>query len=36
VTTTEAPLTARRRPKFHPLTVAKVERLTDDAVAARH
>jgi ring-1,2-phenylacetyl-CoA epoxidase subunit PaaE len=25
--------TARRRPQFHPLTVAAVERLTDDAVA---
>jgi ring-1,2-phenylacetyl-CoA epoxidase subunit PaaE len=24
---------ARRRPQFHPLTVARVERLTDDAVA---
>ena len=24
---------ARRRPQFHPLTVAKVEQLTDDAVA---
>jgi ring-1,2-phenylacetyl-CoA epoxidase subunit PaaE len=24
---------ARRRPQFHPLTVAKVEKLTDDAVA---
>ncbi|MGY2085387.1 1,2-phenylacetyl-CoA epoxidase subunit PaaE [Blastococcus sp. SYSU DS0539] len=24
---------ARRRPRFHPLTVAQVERLTDDAVA---
>ena len=23
----------RRRPQFHPLTVARVERLTDDAVA---
>ena len=23
----------RRRPQFHPLTVAKVEKLTDDAVA---
>ena len=33
MTTTEAPLRARRRPQFHPLTVAKVERLTDDAVA---
>jgi len=25
--------TQRRRPEFHPLTVAKVEPLTDDAVA---
>ncbi|MDT0275206.1 1,2-phenylacetyl-CoA epoxidase subunit PaaE [Blastococcus goldschmidtiae] len=33
MTTTEAPGTARRRPQFHPLTVAKVEKLTDDAVA---
>ena len=24
---------ARRRPQFHPLTVARVEQLTDDAVA---
>ena len=23
----------RRRPQFHPLTVARVEKLTDDAVA---
>jgi ring-1,2-phenylacetyl-CoA epoxidase subunit PaaE len=29
----EAPARPRRRPQFHPLTVAKVERLTDDAVA---
>jgi ring-1,2-phenylacetyl-CoA epoxidase subunit PaaE len=28
-----APARPRRRPQFHPLTVAKVERLTDDAVA---
>ncbi|MFD2090984.1 1,2-phenylacetyl-CoA epoxidase subunit PaaE [Blastococcus deserti] len=37
MTTTEAPpervATRRRRPRFHPLTVARVERLTDDAVA---
>jgi ring-1,2-phenylacetyl-CoA epoxidase subunit PaaE len=33
VTTTDAPVSARRRPQFHPLTVAKVESLTDDAVA---
>ncbi len=33
MTTTEAPATARRRPQFHPLTVAKVEKLTEDAVA---
>lgn len=33
MTTTETPGTARRRPQFHPLTVAKVEKLTDDAVA---
>jgi ring-1,2-phenylacetyl-CoA epoxidase subunit PaaE len=34
VTTTEAPAApARRRPTFHALTVAAVERLTDDAVA---
>jgi ring-1,2-phenylacetyl-CoA epoxidase subunit PaaE len=33
VTTTDAPVTPRRRPQFHPLTVAKVESLTDDAVA---
>jgi ring-1,2-phenylacetyl-CoA epoxidase subunit PaaE len=32
-TTTDAPVSARRRPQFHPLTVAKVEKLTDDAVA---
>ena len=31
--TTTRPGTARRRPQFHPLTVAKVEQLTDDAVA---
>jgi len=31
VTTTEAP--PRRRPQFHPLTVARVDQLTDDAVA---
>ncbi|MGY1604219.1 1,2-phenylacetyl-CoA epoxidase subunit PaaE [Geodermatophilus sp. SYSU D00815] len=28
-----APTSTRRRPRFHPLRVAKVERLTDDAVA---
>ena len=28
-----APTSLRRRPQFHPLTVAEVERLTDDAVA---
>ena len=28
-----APVTPRRRPQFHPLTVARVDRLTDDAVA---
>ena len=28
-----APTTPRRRPRFHPLVVAEVERLTDDAVA---
>jgi ring-1,2-phenylacetyl-CoA epoxidase subunit PaaE len=28
-----AATTPRRRPRFHPLTVAEVERLTDDAVA---
>ena len=28
-----APARPRRRPQFHPLTVARVERLTDDAVA---
>ena len=33
MTTTEAPASTRRRPRFHPLTVASVERLTDDAVA---
>ena len=33
MTTTDAPVSARRRPQFHPLTVAKVEKLTDDAVA---
>jgi ring-1,2-phenylacetyl-CoA epoxidase subunit PaaE len=34
VTTTEAPAAPpRRRPQFHPLKVAHVERLTDDAVA---
>jgi ring-1,2-phenylacetyl-CoA epoxidase subunit PaaE len=33
VTTTDAPQSTRRRPQFHPLTVAKVESLTDDAVA---
>ena len=32
MTTAEAPAT-RRRPQFHPLRVASVERLTDDAVA---
>jgi ring-1,2-phenylacetyl-CoA epoxidase subunit PaaE len=31
--TTAVPGTKRRRPTFHPLTVADVERLTDDAVA---
>ncbi|WP_041775747.1 1,2-phenylacetyl-CoA epoxidase subunit PaaE [Blastococcus saxobsidens] len=30
---TSAPPSARRRPQFHALTVARVERLTDDAVA---
>jgi ring-1,2-phenylacetyl-CoA epoxidase subunit PaaE len=30
---TDAPVRARRRPQFHPLTVARVEKLTDDAVA---
>ncbi|WP_324276789.1 FAD-binding oxidoreductase [Blastococcus brunescens] len=30
---TAAPLSPRRRPRFHPLRVAHVERLTDDAVA---
>ena len=33
MTTTDAPVHARRRPQFHPLTVAEVQRLTDDAVA---
>jgi ring-1,2-phenylacetyl-CoA epoxidase subunit PaaE len=33
VTRTDAPVGARRRPQFHPLRVAHVERLTDDAVA---
>jgi ring-1,2-phenylacetyl-CoA epoxidase subunit PaaE len=33
VTTTESAVRTRRRPQFHPLTVARVERLTDDAVA---
>ena len=33
MTTTDAPVSARRRPQFHPLTVANVEKLTDDAVA---
>jgi ring-1,2-phenylacetyl-CoA epoxidase subunit PaaE len=33
VTATDAPATTRRRPQFHPLTVARVEQLTDDAVA---
>ncbi len=34
MTTAEAPATrTRRRPQFHPLKVARVERLTDDAVA---
>jgi ring-1,2-phenylacetyl-CoA epoxidase subunit PaaE len=32
-TTSDAPAAARRRPRFHPLEVARVERLTDDAVA---
>jgi ring-1,2-phenylacetyl-CoA epoxidase subunit PaaE len=31
--TTDVPVSTRRRPQFHPLTVAKVEPLTDDAVA---
>jgi ring-1,2-phenylacetyl-CoA epoxidase subunit PaaE len=31
--TTAVPSRKRRRPQFHPLTVADVERLTDDAVA---
>src|SRR5215211_6829346 len=33
MTTTDAPVSARRRPRFHPLTVARIEKLTDDAVA---
>lgn len=33
MTTTDAPVSARRRPQFHPLTVARIEQLTDDAVA---
>jgi ring-1,2-phenylacetyl-CoA epoxidase subunit PaaE len=33
MTTAEAPTTARRRPTFHALKVARVEQLTDDAVA---
>jgi ring-1,2-phenylacetyl-CoA epoxidase subunit PaaE len=33
VSVTDAPASPRRRPQFHPLTVAKVEKLTDDAVA---
>ena len=33
MTTTDEPVSARRRPQFHPLRVAHVERLTDDAVA---
>jgi ring-1,2-phenylacetyl-CoA epoxidase subunit PaaE len=33
VTTAAAPVRPRRRPQFHPLKVARVERLTDDAVA---
>jgi ring-1,2-phenylacetyl-CoA epoxidase subunit PaaE len=33
MTTTDAPVSARRRPRFHPLTVSRVDRLTDDAVA---
>ena len=33
MTTTDAPVGARRRPQFHRLTVARVEKLTDDAVA---
>ncbi len=33
MTATDAPAIPRRRPQFHPLTVAKVESLTDDAVA---
>jgi ring-1,2-phenylacetyl-CoA epoxidase subunit PaaE len=32
-TTDDAPAGTRRRPRFHPLRVARVERLTDDAVA---
>ena len=31
--TAAAPAGARRRPRFHPLTVATVEQLTDDALA---
>jgi ring-1,2-phenylacetyl-CoA epoxidase subunit PaaE len=33
VTAAETPARPRRRPQFHPLTVARIERLTDDAVA---
>jgi ring-1,2-phenylacetyl-CoA epoxidase subunit PaaE len=33
VTTAAPPVRPRRRPQFHPLKVARVERLTDDAVA---
>ena len=33
MSTAQAPTTARRRPTFHPLKVARVEQLTDDAVA---
>ena len=32
MTTTERPATTRRRPQFHPLTVAKVEQLTEEAI----
>jgi ring-1,2-phenylacetyl-CoA epoxidase subunit PaaE len=33
VITADAPVRPRRRPRFHPLTVSRVDRLTDDAVA---
>ena len=33
MTATDAPAIPRRRPQFHPLTVAKVESLTDHALA---